>query len=82
MSSKATKTPVSFRNNLAFAPKSTEEVASKTLVLGLKLEYSAPLCIHYSKTRIKLSWAYMRCRNTDSLVDMLDVLEWPRKKCI
>ena len=40
ISSKATKTLV-FRRNLAFAPRSTKEVAYKTLVRP-KLEYAAP----------------------------------------
>ena len=41
ISSKATKTLCFLRRNLAFAPKSTKEVAYKTLVRP-KLEYAAP----------------------------------------
>ena len=42
ISSKATKTLGFLRKNLAFAPRSTKEVAYKTLVWP-KLEYAAPI---------------------------------------
>ena len=42
ISSKATKTLGFLRRNLAFAPRSTKEVAYKTLVQP-KLEYAAPI---------------------------------------
>ena len=42
ISSKATKTLGFLRRNLAFAPRSTKEVAYKTLVRP-KLEYAAPI---------------------------------------
>ena len=48
ISSKATKTLGVLRRNLAFAPRSTEEVAYKTLVRS-KLEYAAPIWSPYSK---------------------------------
>ena len=47
ISSKATKTLGFLRRNLAFAPRSTKEVAYKTLVRP-KLEYAAPI---WSPTR-------------------------------
>ena len=40
--SKATKTSEFLRRNLAFAPRSTKEVAYKTLVCP-KVEYAAPI---------------------------------------
>ena len=51
ISSKATKTLGFLRRNLAFAPRSTKEVAYKTLVRP-KLEYSAPIWGPYSKLKI------------------------------
>ena len=54
ISSKATKTLGFLRRNLAFAPRSTKEVAYKTLVCP-KLEYAAPTCTWspYCKTQIQ-----------------------------
>ena len=52
ISSKATKTLGFLRRNLAFAPRSTKEVAYKTLVRP-KLEYAAPIWSPYSKLQIK-----------------------------
>ena len=52
ISSKATKTLGFLRRNLAFAPRSTKEVAYKTLV-RLKLEYAAPIWSPYCKTQIQ-----------------------------
>ena len=51
ISSKATKTLGFFRRNLAFAPKSTKEVAYKTLFRP-KVEYVAPIWSPYSKLQI------------------------------
>ena len=51
ISSKATKTPGFLRRNLAFAPRSTKEVAYKTLVQP-KLEYEAPVWSPYLKFQI------------------------------
>ena len=51
ISSKATKTLSLLPRNLAFAPRSTKEVAYKTLV-GPKLEYAAPIWSPYSKLQI------------------------------
>ena len=51
ISSKATKTLGFLRRNLAFAPRSTKEVAYKTLVRP-KLEYAAPIWSPYSKLQI------------------------------
>ena len=47
-SSKATKTLGFLRMNLAFAPRSTKEVAYKTLVCP-KLKYAAPISSGYCK---------------------------------
>ena len=52
ISSKATKTLSFLRRNLAFAPRSTKEVAYKTLVRP-KLEYAAPIWSPYCKTQIQ-----------------------------
>ena len=46
ISSKETKTSGFLRRNLAFAPRSTKEVAYKTLVRP-KLEYAAPIWSPY-----------------------------------
>ena len=47
ISSKATKTLGFLQRNLAFAPRSTKEVAYKTLVRP-KMEYAAPIWSPYS----------------------------------
>ena len=70
---------------LGFAPKSTKEVAYKTLVWP-KLEYAAPIWSPYSKLQINqveraqrtvARWTCRRWRNTSSVGEMLDELEWP-----
>ena len=85
ISSKATKTLGFLRRNLAFAPRSTKEVAYKTLVRP-KLEYAAPIWSPYSKLQINqvekvqrtaARWTCRRWHNTSSVGDMLDELEWP-----
>ena len=83
--SKATKTLGFLRRNLAFAPRSTKEVAFKTLVLP-KLEYAAHILSPYPKLkfnqiekvqRTAARWTCRRWRNTSSVGEMLDELEWP-----
>ena len=85
ISSKATKKLGFLRRNLAFAPRSTKEVAYKTLVWP-KLEYAAPIWSPYSKLQINqvekvqrtaACWTCRRWRNTSSVGEMLDELEWP-----
>ena len=85
ISSKATKTLGFLRRNLAFAPRSSKEVAYKTLV-GPKLEYAALIWSPYSKLQINqvekvqrtaARWTCRRWRNTSSVGEMLDELEWP-----
>ena len=85
ISSKATKTLGFLRRNLAFAPRHTKEVAYKTLVRP-KLEYAAPIWHPYHETQIgqvekvqrtAARWTCRRWRNTSSVGDMLDNLEWP-----
>ena len=85
ISSKATKTLGFLRRNLAFAPRSTKEVAYKTLVRP-KLEYAAPIWSPHSKLQISqiekvqrtaARWTCRRWRNTSSVGEMLDELEWP-----
>ena len=85
ISSKATKTLGFLQRNLAFAPRHTKEVAYKTLV-RLELEYAAPIWHPYHETQIgqvekvqrtAARWTCRRWRNTSSVGDMLDDLEWP-----
>ena len=85
ISSKATKTLGFLRRNLAFAPRSTKEVAYKTLVRP-KLEYAAPIWSPHSKLqnnqiekaqRTAARWTCRRWRNTSSVGVMLDEFEWP-----
>ena len=81
ISSKATKTLGFLSRNLAFAPRSTKEVAYKTLVCP-KLEYAAAIWSPYCKTQIQVQrtaarWTCRRWRNTSSVGEMLNVLQWP-----
>ena len=85
ISSKATKTLGFLRTNLAFAPRSTKEVAYKTLVRP-KLEYAAPIWSPHSKfqnnqiekvQRTAARWTCRRWRNMSKVGVMLDELEWP-----
>ena len=85
ISSKATKTLGFLWRNLAFAPRHTKEVAYKTFVRP-KLEYAAPIWHPYHETQIgqvetvqrtAARWTCRRWRNTSSVSDMLDDLEWP-----
>ena len=73
------------RRNLAFAPRSTKEVAYKTLVRP-KLEYAAPIWSPHSKLKINqiekgqrtaARWTCRRWRTTSSVDEMLCELEWP-----
>ena len=73
------------RRNLAFAPRSTKEVAYKTLVRP-KLEYAAPIWSPHLKLQINqiekvqrtaARWTCRRWRNTSSVGEMLDELDWP-----
>ena len=85
ISSKATKTLGFLHRNMAFTPKSEKEIASKILVRP-KLEYAAPIWSPYSKLQINqvdkvqrtaARWTCRRWRNTSSVNEMLDELEWP-----
>ena len=85
ISSKATKTLGCLCRNLAFSPRSNKEVAYKTLVRP-KLEYAAPIWSTLSKLQINqiekvqrtaARWTCRRWRNTSSVDEMLDELEWP-----
>ena len=82
---KATKTLGFLRRNLALAPRHTKEVAYKTLVRP-QLEYAAPIWHPYHETQIEMvekvqrtaaRWTCRRWRNTSSVGEMLDELEWP-----
>ena len=73
------------RRNLAFSPRHTKEVAYKTQVCP-KLEYAAPIwhpCHETQNGQVKkvqmttARWTCRRWRNTRSVGDMLDELEWP-----
>ena len=85
ISCKATKTMGFLRRNLALAPRHTKEVAYKTLVRP-QLEYAAPIWHPYHDTQIAqvekvqrtaARWTCRRWRNTSSVGNMLDELEWP-----
>ena len=85
ISANATKILGFLRCNLAFAPRHNKEVAYKTLVRP-KLEYTAPIWHPYHETQIGQAekvqrtaarWTCRRWRNTSSVGDMLDELEWP-----
>ena len=84
ISSKATKTLGFLRRNFTFAPRSTKEVAYKTLVRP-KLEYAAPIWSPYSilqinqveKVQNSSPLDCRRWRNTSSVGEMLDELRWP-----
>ena len=85
ISSNATKTLGFLRRNLAFAPRRSKEKAYKTLVWP-KLEYAAPVWSPCSKLQINqvekvqrtaACCTYRRWRNTSSVSEMLDELEWP-----
>ena len=73
------------RRSLAFAPWSTKEVVCKTLVRP-GLGCTAPVWSPYSKLQIgqvekvrrtAACWNCRRWRNTSSVGEMLDELEWP-----
>ena len=73
------------RRNLALAPRHTKEVAYKTLVRP-QLEYAAPIWHPYNETqtakvekvqKTAARWTCRRWRNSSSVGDMLDELEWP-----
>ena len=66
-------------------PKSTKEFAYKTIIRP-KLEYAAPIWNPYSKLQIiqgekvqrtAACWPCRRWRNTSSVTEMLEELEWP-----
>ena len=84
ISCKATKTMRFLRRNLALAPRHTKEVAYTTLVRP-QLEYAAPIWNPYYKLQIKdvekvqrtaARWTCSGWRNTCSVGDMPDELEW------
>ena len=85
ISFKTTKTMSFLRRNFALVPRHTEEVAYKTLVRP-QLVYAAPIWHPYHETQIAqvekvqrtaARWPCRRWRNTSSVGDMLDELEWP-----
>ena len=85
ISAKSTRTVCFLRRNLAFATMYTKEVAYKSLIRP-QLEYAAPIWHPYHDTqswqveRVKRTVAMWTCRgwrNTSSVGDMLDELEWP-----
>ena len=82
---KATKTLGFLRRNLALAPRHTKEVVYKTLVRP-QLEYAAPIWHPYNEAqtdkvekvqRTAARWTCRKRRNSSSVDDMLDELEWP-----
>ena len=85
ISFKATKILGFLCRILAFAPRSTKEVAYKTLVRP-KLEYAAPIWSPHSKLQINhfekvqrtaACWTCRRWQNMSSVGEILDELEWP-----
>ena len=76
ISSKATKTLGFLHRNLAFAPRSAKEVAYKTLVPP-KLEHAAPIWSPHSKLQRTAAHSNSRrWRNTRSVGEMSDEIEW------
>ena len=82
---KATKTLGFLRRSLALAPRHTKEGAYKTLVRP-QLEYAATIWHPYNETqtakvekvqKTAARWTCRRWRNSSSVGDMLDELEWP-----
>ena len=74
-----------FLRNMAFAPKHNNEIANKILVHP-QLEYAAHIWHPYHETQIgqvekvqkaATRWTCRRWRNTSSVGDTLDELEWP-----
>ena len=70
---------------MALTPRHTKEVAYKTLA-RLQLEYAAPIWHPYNETqtakvekvqRTAARWTCRRWRNSSSVGDMLNELEWP-----
>ena len=86
ISCKATKTMGFLQHNLTLlAPRHTKEVAYKTLIRP-QLESAAPIWHPYHNTQVAqvekvqrtaARWTCRRWRNTSSVGDMLDKLEWP-----
>ena len=81
---RATKTLSFLQRSLALAPRHAKEVAYKTLVRP-QLEYAAHIWYPYNDTqsakvekvqRTAARWTCGRWRNTSSVGDMLDELEW------
>ena len=81
--SKATKTLGFLRRNLAFTPRSTKEVAYKTLVCP-KLEYAALIWSPYCKAQIQqvekvqrtaAFWTSRRWRNTSACTSVGEMLD-------
>ena len=84
ISCKATKTMGLLQRNLALAPRHTKEVAYKTLIRP-QFEDAAHIWNPYHKLKIQqvelqrtaARWTCRRWRNTSSVGEMLDELEWP-----
>ena len=76
ISSKATKTLGFLHRNVAFAPKSTEEGAYKTLVRP-KLEYAAPIWSPYAYCKVKKKAKFKNLYQIPHLI--LDTI-WERGK--
>ena len=83
ISTKSTKKFGFLRSNLAFALRSTKEVAYKTLVQP-KQEHATHIWSPYSKLQINLiekvqktaaHWIYRRWQNASRVGEMLDELE-------
>ena len=84
ISSKATKTLGSLRRNLTFAPRITKGCIQN--FGSTKLEYAAPIWSPYCKTQIQQMekvqrtaalWTCRRWRNTSSVGEMLNEVQWP-----
>ena len=77
ISAKTTKTMGFIRRNLADAPRQTKGFAYKTFALSLGMQHETQIGQVWKVQMTTARWTCRRWRNTSSVGDMLDELEWP-----